>query len=88
MFKFFKIKAKPEPKRTIMCIVYGYVPWGIGCRMVYYNLYEDDQGNRSFEEFQGAEYMEQPDNCDFSVRARVIAWLHGGAFPRSVLENV
>lgn len=81
MIRFFK----PKPKKTLKCIAKGYVPWGIGCVCHYYNLYEDENGHRSYDEFVGEEKPTQLDTYDFTTKARVVGWIHGGSLPQTLI---
>uniref|UniRef100_UPI0035CF1088 hypothetical protein n=1 Tax=Bartonella sp. AP14QHHD TaxID=3243467 RepID=UPI0035CF1088 len=49
-------------------------------------LYEYDDGTREYEEFDGGQYHEMPENVDYSTKAQVKAWIYGGDLPRSVLS--
>ncbi len=64
----------------------GHAPWGLGVAEYFYNLYEYEDGMREYEEFDGGQYHEMPENVDYSTKAQVKAWIYGGDLPRSVLS--
>lgn len=83
--KWFRTKCK-KPKLYLKAIAFGYVPWGSGCVEVFYNLYENESGIRSYEKFKGREHLSVPDDIDFSIASRVEGWVNDGALPRSLLD--
>ncbi len=66
----------------------GHAPWGTRVAEYFYNLYEYEDGEREYEEFDGGQYHDHkmPDKVDYSTKAQVKAWIYGGDLPRSVLS--
>ncbi|ENN91943.1 hypothetical protein [Bartonella bovis] len=51
----------------------------------FYNLYECEDGKRTFEAFRGRCYYDKdPDNANFSMMAQISAWIHGGDLPKTI----
>ena len=77
---FFKQNKIPEYK--FFKTAFGYEMTGLSVYQVFYNLYEDQFGNRKSKRFCGCELNNIiPDNADFSVAAQVAAWVAGGPVP-------
>ena len=73
-FKFFKTAV-------------GYETIGLVAYQVYYNLYEDQFGNRKSKRFCGKEVGDEIlSNPDFSVAAQVDAWVSGGPEPSCLFD--
>jgi len=73
-FKFFKTAV-------------GYETIGLAAYQVYYNLYEDQFGNRKSKRFCGKEVGDEIlRNPDFSVAAQVDAWVSGGPEPSCLFD--
>ena len=79
---FFNKKQTKKFKQT----AFGVVSWGAGCREVYFNLYEDNNGLRQSKLFYGRELPDIPENADFSVVAQVDGWVYGGSLPRCLFD--
>ncbi|WP_375682662.1 MULTISPECIES: hypothetical protein [unclassified Bartonella] len=82
----FLKKRKQKGGKKFVATAVGYAPWGLGVAEYFYNLYEYDDGTREYEEFDGGQYHEMPENVDYSTKAQVKAWIYGGDLPRSVLS--
>ncbi|WP_375702429.1 hypothetical protein [Bartonella sp. AA89HNZF] len=82
---FLKKRKQPMQKKFVATAV-GYAPWGLGVAEYFYNLYEYEDGSREYEEFDGGQYHEMPENVDYSTKAQVKAWIYGGGIPKSVLS--
>lgn len=75
-FKFFKTAV-------------GYETIGLVAYQVYYNLYEDQFGNRKSKRFCGKEVGDEIlSNPNFSVAAQVDAWVSGGPEPSSIFYPI
>ncbi|WP_375633492.1 hypothetical protein, partial [Bartonella sp. MM97QHHN] len=79
-------KRKQKGGKKFVATAVGHAPWGLGVAEYFYNLYEYDDGTREYEEFDGGQYHEMPENVDYSTKAQVKAWIYGGDLPRSVLS--
>ncbi len=73
-------------QKKFVATAVGYAPWGLGVAEYFYNLYEYEDGSREYEEFDGGQYHEMPENVDYSTKAQVKAWIYGGGIPKSVLS--
>ncbi|WP_375658056.1 MULTISPECIES: hypothetical protein [unclassified Bartonella] len=82
----FLKKRKQKGQKKWVATAVGHAPWGLGVAEYFYNLYEYDDGTREYEEFDGGQYHEMPENVDYSTKAQVKAWIYGGDLPRSVLS--
>ncbi|WP_375676895.1 hypothetical protein [Bartonella sp. AP88XZML] len=82
----FLKKRKQKGGKKFVATAVGHAPWGLGVAEYFYNLYEYDDGTREYEEFDGGQYHEMPENVDYSTKAQVKAWIYGGDLPRSVLS--
>ncbi|WP_375663841.1 hypothetical protein [Bartonella sp. CL63NXGY] len=82
----FLKKRKQKGQKKWVATAVGHAPWGLGVAEYFYNLYEYDDGTREYEEFDGGQYHEVPENVDYSTKAQVKAWIYGGDLPRSVLS--
>ncbi|WP_413154822.1 hypothetical protein [Bartonella sp. cb54] len=82
----FLTKCKQPVQKKFIATAIGYAPWGLGCAEYFYNLYEHEDGTREYEEFDGCQYHDMPNNADFSTKAQVKAWIYGGAVPRTVIN--
>ncbi|WP_375630475.1 hypothetical protein [Bartonella sp. AP150HLJHH] len=82
----FLRKRKQKGGKKFVATAVGHAPWGLGVAEYFYNLYEYDDGTREYEEFDGGQYHEMPENVDYSTKAQVKAWIYGGDLPRSVLS--
>ena len=78
-------RKKPEFKFFKTAV--GYETIGLVAYQVYYNLYEDQFGNRKSNRFCGKEISDKfPDDGDFSVAAQVDAWVSGGPEPSCLFD--
>ncbi|WP_375685674.1 MULTISPECIES: hypothetical protein [unclassified Bartonella] len=82
----FLKKRKQKGGKKFVATAVGHAPWGLGVAEYFYNLYEYEDGMREYEEFDGGQYHEMPENVDYSTKAQVKAWIYGGDLPRSVLS--
>lgn len=75
-FKFFKTAV-------------GYETIGLVAYQVYYNLYQDQSGNRKSKRFFGKEVSDKiPGDANFSVAAQVDAWVSGGPEPSDLFYPI
>lgn len=87
---FFKQNKIPEYK--FFKTAFGYETSGLVAYLVYYNLYQDQFGNRKSKRFCGYELDDIiPENTNFnvmsfSVTAQVDAWVAGGPVPSCLFE--
>lgn len=87
-FLFSRKKSKYEFFET----AFGYETSGLVAYLVYYNLYQDQFGNRKSKRFCGYELDDIiPENTNFnvmsfSVTAQVDAWVAGGPVPSCLFE--
>ncbi|UTO29216.1 hypothetical protein [Bartonella harrusi] len=86
IFKDLFLTKRKQPQKKFVATARGHAPWGLGVTEYFYNLYEYEDGAREYEEFDGGQYHEIPENADYSTKAQVKAWLYGGAVPKSVLN--
>ena len=78
---------RKKPKYEFFETAFGHEAIGIVVFEVYYNLYEDQFGNRKSKRFCGCELNNIiPDNADFSVTAQVDAWVAGGPVPSCLFD--
>jgi len=78
-----KWRFAKHPDKQWRASAVGFYPVGISCRQVYFNLYEDEKGKRSYDEYIGREYDHIPEDADFAAKAKVEAWKHSkGPLPR------
>ncbi|WP_375692922.1 hypothetical protein [Bartonella sp. AP213QHHD] len=82
----FLKKRKQKGEKKFVATAVGYAPWGLGVAEYFYNLYEYEDGMREYEEFDGGQYHDMPENVDYSTKAQVKAWIYGGDLTRSVLS--
>ncbi|PIT69760.1 hypothetical protein [Bartonella tribocorum] len=84
---FLKKRKQPIQKKFVATAV-GHAPWGTRVAEYFYNLYEYEDGEREYEEFDGGQYHDHkmPDKVDYSTKAQVKAWIYGGDLPKSVLS--
>ncbi|WP_455478701.1 hypothetical protein V3565_02255 [Bartonella sp. B10] len=82
----FLTKRKQPIQKKFVATAVGHVPWGLGCAEYFYNLYQHEDGTREYEEFEGYQYYDVPEKTDFSTKAQVKAWIHGGKVPSTVLN--
>ncbi|WP_375621778.1 hypothetical protein [Bartonella sp. AA97HXZ] len=82
----FLKKRKQKGEKKWVATAVGHAPWGLGVAEYFYNLYEYEDGMREYEEFDGGQYHEMPENVDYSTKAQVKAWIYGGGIPKSVLN--
>ncbi|WLT09630.1 hypothetical protein RAM19_05730 [Bartonella apihabitans] len=86
---FFKRKI---PEYKFFKTAFGYETFGLVAYQVYYNLYEDQFGNRKSKRFCAYELDAViPKNTDFnvvafSVTAQVDAWVAGGPVPSCLFD--
>lgn len=88
---FSRKKSKYEFFETAfgyeMAGVGDYEAIGVVVFEVYYNLYEDQFGNRKSKRFCGQEMNDiVPEDADFSVTAQVDAWVAGGPVPSCLFD--
>ncbi|OPB29469.1 hypothetical protein [Bartonella sp. WD12.1] len=88
--RFFCKKPQQPIKKHFVSTVHGYEAWfhhdeswELVWSECFYNLYEDEDGRRTFERFKGRYYRCEPNAVDFSVRAQIDAWIHGGDLPKT-----
>ncbi|OPB29539.1 hypothetical protein [Bartonella sp. WD12.1] len=95
--KYLFCETPPKPmKKHFLDTVHGYEryeplvyhdSWTTQSVECFYNLYEYEDGRRTFERFPGRvyDYDKTPDNADFSMIAQIRAWINGGDLPK--IEN-
>ncbi|UNE54931.1 hypothetical protein [Bartonella machadoae] len=86
IFRDLFLTKRKKPQKKFIATARGHAPWGLGVSECFYNLYEYEDGSREYEELQGGQYHEIPQNADYSTKAQVKAWLYGGNIPTSVLN--
>jgi len=80
---FSRKKSKYEFFET----AFGYEMTGLSVYQVFYNLYQDQSGNRKSKRFCGQEMDDiAPEDADFSVTAQVDAWVAGGPIPSCLFD--
>jgi len=74
MSSWFALFKRKPPEFKFFKTAVGYETIGLVAYQVYYNLYEDQFGNRKSKRFFGYELEDiTPENPDFSVAAQVDA---------------
>lgn len=80
---FSRKKSKYEFFET----AFGYEMTGLSVYQVFYNLYQDQSGNRKSKRFYGQEMDDiASEDADFSVTAQVDAWVSGGPIPSCLFD--
>ncbi|ENN91910.1 hypothetical protein [Bartonella schoenbuchensis] len=94
--KYLFCETSPKPmKKHFLGTAYGYDRYEplvylnsmtIQSAEYFYNLYEYEDGRRTFERSPGRvyDYDKTPDNADFSMIAQIRAWIHGGDLPKTI----
>lgn len=78
---------RKKPKYEFFETAFGHEAIGVVVFEVYYNLYEDQFGNRKSKRFYGQELGDKIlSNADFSVTAQVDAWVAGGPVPSCLFD--
>jgi hypothetical protein len=85
--------SRKKSKYKFFETAFGYETSGLVAYLVYYNLYQDQFGNRKSKRFCGYELDDIiPENntnfnvMSFSVTAQVDAWVAGGPVPSCLFE--
>ncbi|MDM9997009.1 hypothetical protein AT246_02270 [Bartonella henselae] len=87
-YLFLKKTKQPVPKihKKFVATVLDHALWVVGGAEYFYNLYEYPDGSREYEEFDGGQYYNLPENVYYSTTAEVKAGLYEGNLPKSVLN--
>ncbi|MHC5307532.1 hypothetical protein [Bartonella sp. LJL80] len=77
---------RKQAEKTFKATAFGHYATGVSCREVYINLFEHEDGSRSYTEHFGKECDGIPDDAAFSVKAEAEAWQYKGSLPRCLFN--